>query len=73
MLLPSTCPPAPMLTLLPGCCRYVRHTSTHSVPYVNGSGPHTTIGRPPAPDTKPHRFSFGGHWPGKGSGGKPKK
>ncbi|PRW33603.1 heme oxygenase isoform B [Chlorella sorokiniana] len=48
---------------------YVRHTSTHSVPHVNGCGPHTTIGRPPAPETKPHRFSFGGHWPGKGGSG----
>ncbi|PSC74963.1 heme oxygenase [Micractinium conductrix] len=38
---------------------YVRHSSTHidTVPYVNGSGPHTTIGRPPPPERKLH------HWP----------
>lgn len=41
---------------------YVRHSTTHTdtVPYVNGSGPNTTIGRPPPPEHKPHRF----HWPG---------
>ena len=70
-------PPAPRLEL--PLRRYVRHTSTHSVPYVNGSGPHTTIGRPPAPDVKPSRFGFGGRWPGSSGSGsgsgssKPKK
>ncbi|KAL4419846.1 hypothetical protein ABPG75_006944 [Micractinium tetrahymenae] len=36
---------------------YVRHSSTHAstVPYVNGSGPHTTIGRPSPPERKPPR------------------
>jgi hypothetical protein len=46
---------------------YVRHTShrTESVPYVNGTGPHTTIGRQPPPEQKPRRFQF----PGGGGGG----
>ncbi|EFN53781.1 expressed protein [Chlorella variabilis] len=45
---------------------YVRHSTTHqhTVPYVNGSGPNTTIGRPPPPESKVHRF----HWPGSGGG-----
>lgn len=39
---------------------YVRHSSTRAstVPYVNGTGPHTTIGRPPPPERKPPR-----QWP----------
>jgi hypothetical protein len=47
---------------------YVRHTSnrTESVPYVNGTGPHTTIGRQPPPEQKPRRFQF----PGSRGGGK---
>ncbi len=58
---------------IPGSlCRYVRHTTTHSVsvPYVNGCGPNTTIGREQPPPPEKHRFSFGGMWPGSH---KPKK
>lgn len=40
---------------------YVRHSSTHSVPHVNGAGPHTTIGRPPPPEPQKHKFV----WPGR--------
>lgn len=45
---------------------YVRHTSNRleSVPYVNGTGPHTTLGRQPPPAAKPRRFPGTG-----GSGG----
>ena len=51
---------------------YVRHTSTHNVPHVNGAGPHTTIGRPPPPPDahRVHRFNLGGL--GGHGGGKPK-
>ncbi|KAL4430329.1 hypothetical protein ABPG77_002135 [Micractinium sp. CCAP 211/92] len=36
---------------------YVRHSSTRAatVPYVNGTGPHTTIGRPPPEERDPPR------------------
>lgn len=40
---------------------YVRHSTTRAdtVPHVNGTGPHTTIGRPPAaPHKPPHAWSL---------------
>jgi hypothetical protein len=37
---------------------YVRHSTTRweSVPYVNGNGPNTTIGRPPVQEKPQRRF-----------------